>query len=223
MRVLIATGGECHLTGAFAAALKEFDPELTIAADAGLEYIWQLGMQPDILLGDMDSLGEEKLGEARAKGLMPRLFSSHKDQTDTELALSAALELAGPEAAIRVIGAGGGRTDHTYANLLLLSRYRHQAEFWDAYSRIRMIRGPKRLEVEKPCWMRADRAVYYSFLPFGTGISALSLQGFEYPLQGASLQADAVIGISNQLAPGCERGVVTLESGLLLCMASQEA
>lgn len=220
MRVLIATGGSCHVTEEFRQAIIEWDPELIIAADSGLRHLLQMQIRPHLLLGDMDSIDPALLAQAQSMGLEPRVFPSHKDETDTELALSIAMEEAGEDAVIRIIGGTGSRVDHTYANLHLLNRYYAQVQLWDADSVLWILHGPVCASVSKPGWFSKSKTAYVSFLPFGTAVRQVSLKGFEYPLDGYDMDANAVIGTSNQLR--ALQGQISFTEGTMLCSIVQE-
>ena len=62
-------------------------------------------------------IAPELLEQARHSGVEPQICPSHKDETDTELALSIALEKGGSQPELRLIGAFGSRMDHSLANL----------------------------------------------------------------------------------------------------------
>ena len=220
MRILISTGGSCCVTEAFRRELYKWKPDLVIAADSGLRHLASLGLKPDILLGDMDSIAPELLEQARHSGVEPQICPSHKDETDTELALSIALEKGGSQPELRLIGAFGSRMDHSLANLHLLNRVRSQAEFWDGLSRIQILQGPAAVTVERPSWFAPEKPAYVSLLPYGGPVGDITLSGFEYPLLHYEMDENAVIGISNQLTG--VRGTVEFASGRLLCASVQE-
>lgn len=205
---------------AFRQALLDWEPDLIIAADSGVRHLLEMKLVPGLLLGDMDSIEPRLLEEAYGMGLEPRIYPSHKDETDTELALSIALEEAGADAQLRVIGASGTRVDHTQANLHLLNRYYSQLEFWDGGSRLWILHGPAVDRVARPDWFCESRTTYFSFLPFGSPIRSITLEGFEYPLDHYDMDINAVIGTSNQLKESCGR--VSFDRGTLLCCAVQE-
>jgi len=89
-----------------------------VCADGAARHVLALRFTPDLVVGDLDSLSTENqqtLTEAR----VPFLKSSpHKDKTDGELALQAALT-RNPER-ITIFGMDGGRFDMVYVNLSLL-------------------------------------------------------------------------------------------------------
>jgi len=74
---------------------------------------------PDVLVGDMDSVAPNVLAELESSGCAVMRYSPRKDETDLELALTEAVERGATD--IVVLGATGGRVDHTIANMMLLS------------------------------------------------------------------------------------------------------
>ena len=93
--------------------------DLLLAADGGAHHALALDLVPHVVIGDLDSLTED--GQARLRSAGAR-FITHpkaKDETDLELALTYAIQQGAEE--ILILGALGGRLDHTLANLLLLT------------------------------------------------------------------------------------------------------
>ena len=85
--------------------------DLVIAADGGLRHVQKLGITPDIILGDFDSLGYVPEGAA--------VFPVEKDDTDAMLAVRRGLALGCREFVVYG-GMDGPRLDHTIANLQTL-------------------------------------------------------------------------------------------------------
>ncbi len=92
---------------------------LVIAADGGLAHADALGVSPDLIVGDMDSVSPELL--ARYAGVERETHLERKDQLDLELALEAAV--ARGATTLRIVGAFGGRLDQSLAALLIAARY----------------------------------------------------------------------------------------------------
>ena len=122
---LIITGGIFDLPEQRAA-----DADFIIACDRGTRYASELGIRPDLLIGDFDSETApesleltERHPEERIpweKGISPEgteviRYPSDKDDTDTMLAVREALRRGYRE--ICVLFALGGRLDHLYANI----------------------------------------------------------------------------------------------------------
>ena len=80
---------KCYITGAADFAPARFKPEpgdLVIAADAGITHLERLGVKPDLVLGDFDSLGHvPDLPDVEVSPV-------RKDDTDSMLAARRALE-----------------------------------------------------------------------------------------------------------------------------------
>jgi thiamine pyrophosphokinase len=85
--------------------------DLIIAADAGYLTAQRMGITPDVLLGDFDTLGTENIPEGIECLRMP----AEKDDTDTQLAVQVALERGATE--IVIVGGLGGRVDNFPAQL----------------------------------------------------------------------------------------------------------
>ena len=85
------------------------DGDIIIAADNGLKTLKALNIQPDIIIGDFDSLGYVPKGDNVIK------HPIIKDDTDTLLCIKKAFELGFRY--FEIFGCLGGRLDHTFANI----------------------------------------------------------------------------------------------------------
>src|SRR5688572_1592542 len=122
------------------------EAELRIAADGGARYLQALGVLPDLVVGDMDSLAPQALDALAALGVPLERHPAEKNETDLELALLRAVERgAGP---ITVLAALGGRPDQHHANLLLLAHARlrgHDVRLLDGPWEIRLVQGEQEI------------------------------------------------------------------------------
>jgi len=92
--------------------------DLVIAADGGGMVLFRLEALPDIVIGDMDSIGKGELESFQKGGVEIITRPRDKDYTDTELAFDLAIDRGSDE--IIILGALGARMDHALANLSLL-------------------------------------------------------------------------------------------------------
>ncbi len=117
MNVLILTGGLYPSKANLDLYLCTADPiDFVIAADSGFDTAVELGIECNIVIGDMDSiLNKDKLKKIPKSSVIE--FSKDKDYTDTELALFEAKKRGSTH--ITLVGADGGRLDHTLALLKL--------------------------------------------------------------------------------------------------------
>ena len=123
--------------------------DLRIAADGGYAALRALGLRPEVLVGDFDSLSGEALAAAAAEGVEIVRLPVRKDETDAEAAV--ALALARGCAAIDLMGAFGGALDHELGNVAVLRRL--------AAARRRSTAPRPRALGRRAARPRADRAV----------------------------------------------------------------
>ena len=91
-----------------------------VAADGGARHAAPLGLAIDQWVGDGDSLDAAARAELAASGVPMTLAPTDKDESDTELAVLAAIDRSATS--IVLLGAHGGlRLDHALANVALLS------------------------------------------------------------------------------------------------------
>ncbi|MEM7345081.1 MAG: thiamine diphosphokinase, partial [Chloroflexota bacterium] len=91
-----------------------------ICANGGTRHAITLGVTPNIIVGDLDSLSPDLYRRLKTAGVQFETHPADKDQTDLELALQVAIH-HGIEA-IDLIAVMGGRVDQSLANLMLLAR-----------------------------------------------------------------------------------------------------
>jgi thiamine pyrophosphokinase len=210
-RAVIFTGGRL---GAW--ALDKLRPDdYLIGADRGAEFLLAHGRVPDLAVGDFDSIPPDMLSRIRNAARETISFDAvDKDWTDTELALREALNRGFRE--IRIAGGLGSRFDHSLANVHLLRQAMEreaQAVLEDEHNEIRLCGGECRLEAD-------SRFPYVSLLPLTSTVTGVTLEGFRYPLNRATLRIGWSIGVSNILES--DAGIITLSEGLLLVIRSRD-
>lgn len=188
--------------------LEETGAAHILAADGGALNALKLGLAPQTIIGDLDSLSAEQLEEFSAAGAEILRFPMEKDETDLELALRWCADKGA--SAIVVLGALGGRFDQTLANvhLLALPDLRDiQIELVDGEQNIRLLR-PGTHNIEG----RIGDTI--SLIPLGGKASGITSRGLKYPLRDESLEFGPARGISNVMR--CDSAGLELRSGLLL-------
>lgn len=196
--------GKCVIFGAadFDAPAAPIGPDdLLIAADGGLVHLEKLGLTPQIILGDFDSLGYVPTGAA--------VFPVEKDDTDTMLALRCGLDRGQREFHIYG-GMDGRRLDHTMANFQSLAFLRrHGANgFLIGQDFIATV-----IQNESVTFPRADAGLLSVFC-LGSDARGVTLQGLQYLLDKHTLTCDFPLGVSNHFIGEC--GKVSVENGTLL-------
>jgi thiamine pyrophosphokinase len=185
-------------------------PDLVVAADGGLAHAVHLGLEPAIALGDFDSLDPAALTAfvaAHPEATVRRYVHETKVETDAELGIVAAAEAGATE--IVLTGVLGGRWDHSFANLLLLTHpllARIPARIVTADTEVFLLRG----HAIRQLWGRPGDLV--SLLPADTA-EGVTISGVQYALLEETLYGGFGRGVSNvmQHPPAS----VSVRSGLL--------
>src|SRR5690625_2380553 len=95
--------------------------DVWIGADAGAEYLLNIGLPVSYAVGDFDSLSEEKRKSIRSQVEHFQTFKAEKDVTDMEIAIDQAMDLNADK--VYIFGATGGRLDHELINMQLLLKF----------------------------------------------------------------------------------------------------
>ncbi len=207
MRAVIFANGEFQGTWDRDAS----QPDLIIAADGGSLHCRRLGLRPDVIIGDLDSLNLEEVRTFEAAGVKVMRYPTRKDYTDLELALLYSKEQGCTQ--ILVLGALGSRWDQSLANLLLPASASFSdlsILFVDGPYEIQLLRSRQTLE------LTGKTGDTLSLIPIGGDALGISTRGLEYPLSGETLFFGATRGVSNNLTS--QNASIYLENGFLLCV-----
>ena len=206
-RAIIFANGLLADPAAARAAIRPSDQ--IIAADGGLHHLQALGLQPHVLIGDLDSIGPEEARQAAASGVRLERFSPRKDQTDLELAVQLAMRDGATD--ILIFGALGARWDHTLANLLLLAH----PDFRSA--RLRLMDGTQQIYlIQGQATIEGQPGDTVSLIALTGDARGVTTEGLEYPLARGRLAFGSTLGVSNVLL-GLTASV-RVEAGLLACI-----
>ena len=214
MKYLIVCGGE--IDGDFAERLiMSSGFEVIIAADRGMDFLYEHKITPDIIVGDFDSVKNEALSYFKEKGMSDiHVLNPEKDDTDSECALQIALDHGADH--IIIIGATGTRIDHVLGNISLLGKAMSEgkrAELLDTHNRIRMI--DNELEIEK----NKQSGKYVSIIPVCKN-NKITLEGFKYPLKDYTFEGFNTLGISNEIVDDIAK--ITVNEGQYIVIESKD-
>jgi len=183
--------------------------DVLVAVDGGLQHLTALGLQPKVLIGDLDSITTEEVHRLEKAGCTVLKFAVEKDETDFELALDWAVRQGFSE--ILVLGALGGRLDQTLANLFLLG--------WErlAGCQVSLVSEDTIVQVIRhQAEITGSPGDTISLLPLHGPVHGISTRGLKYPLHGETLFPERSRGVSNVMTG--ERVHISLDEGLLLCI-----
>ncbi len=175
--------------------------DLIIAADGGLAHTQALGLHPNIVLGDFDSLGYVPAGA--------QVYPVEKDDTDSMLAVRKGLE-AGFRRFVLYGALDGPRVDHTLANFqTLLYLAEHGARGYLVGKR-QTVTAVKNSCVQFPAGFSGTVSVFC----LGADAKGVTLRGLHYGLENGTLTSSFPLGVSNHFTG--EAASITVESGSLL-------
>ena len=90
-----------------------------ICADGGANSALKMGLIPDVIIGDLDSISPEALKEFKSVSKIIRL--KRQNDTDVEKCLKYAIRKKYDEALL--LGATGNRLDHTFCNIGIVLKF----------------------------------------------------------------------------------------------------
>ncbi len=210
-RVVIIANGDLEDLDFYQRLIKADD--FIVCVDGGSGHALDLGLKPDLVIGDLDSLRADD--QVKIKQLKPQLIKhpAAKDKSDLELAIDKAVEMQPDQ--ILIIGAlGGARADHAFVNLLLLHfplSHDIPACIVDRRQEIRLVKSEVVIE--------GSTGDYLSLFSLVAESSGIFTEGLKYPLRGGSLYFASTLGLSNELAES--RAKITITSGLLLVIRTR--
>ena len=193
---------------------------LLIAADGGLTKLEAMGLVPDIIIGDFDSLGYvPEYADANADDNDGKVIPGkteiltlpvEKDDTDMEAAICAAWSEGCRT--FRLYGAYGDRPDHFLANLQLIAelcRCGADAQITASEFTVYAITND-RID------LNGNDGDIFSVFTLEKEAKGVSISGnVKYPLDGAVLTNNCSLGVSNQLT-GTEASIEVSDGTLLI-------
>jgi thiamine pyrophosphokinase len=193
-------GGEYPRRKLIEGHIKEFG--FIIAADSGIHVVEEYQLNPDLIIGDMDSIKDLSILNSYSKGKIVR-YNHDKDETDTEIAIRKAYEMRASD--ITIIGGGGGRLDHLIALLYLFDRGKRPHRW---FTRRDMV-----LSIENEVKIQCIPGEIVSFFPVGTESATMSSSGLKWPLDSLEWNRGE-FGISNIAIE--DRVTVRMKTGRLV-------
>ncbi len=188
--------------------------DIILCADGGTRLALALDLTPTAVFGDLDSLAGADRAHIESVGIPIHQFPRDKDQTDLELTLLHALTQQ--PGAILIIGAMGGRLDHTLGNISLLADPRLtdiDCRLDDGVEEVLLCRGHSAIH-GKP-------GDLVSLIPWGNAVAGVRTEGLRWKLAGDALDPDKSRGISNEMLGSTAS--VQVESGRLIIVHSRRS
>ena len=207
MRAIVVANGYIEDDESYVDFIREDD--LIIAADGGTEVALELGLEPSVVVGDLDSLPDDLRAQLEQRQVEFVVHPAQKDETDTELAIRYALQAGASE--VVLLGAVGDRLDHTLANVLLLAMpelERVPATLLTGTTQLWLLRGGAQLEFD------GEEGDIVTLLPLGRDAEGVTTTGLQWALDHATLSFGPARGVSNVMT--ADSASVRLAEGMLL-------
>ncbi len=155
------------------------DSDLIIAADGGYNVLSEAGIKPDILVGDLDSLSLNII-DLMPPDIEVLRHPREKDFTDAELAVMEAMGRGVDD--VLLLGALGGRTDHTLANLALMAAHPESV-------RAQAPEGPVRcVTLAQPFRMDLPAGTLVSLSSWAGPVEGVTTSGLAHTLEDETLE-----------------------------------
>jgi thiamine pyrophosphokinase len=181
---------------------------LVVAADGGARYALAAGLVPDLIVGDMDSLGEDLARKIEDRGAELQRHPARKDKMDGHLAVLAAWERGATTADF--VCAAGGKPGAVFAvpHILLAAERTglHSTVFADWGRMFVLEAGTRTVE--------GSVGDSVSVFPLAGPATDVTLEGMAYPLQNARMRPGDTLGFHNELIG--REAKVSVRSGALL-------
>lgn len=183
--------------------------DFILCADGGYAHARKMGLLPDLLIGDFDSMRIPEDAGCEIDSYPPE-----KDDTDMLLALKSGLERGFRN--FLILGGLGGRLDHTVANFTVLAyaaAHHAKAVLRDEKNAVILLRNAEM--AIPPC-----PGFKMSVFPYGGSAHGVSLRGVKYPLKDYDMDPYCTLGVSNEILPS--GAAVSVKRGTLLLLFSKD-
>lgn len=222
--IVIIGGGNINTSFA-----KEFIDRLDksslsiMACDSGYENCLAIGLEPDIVIGDFDSISKEAYEKLQHSNAEVIKLNPVKDDTDIEAAVNIAIHKTSFGEFIYILGGTGKRLDHFLGNVNLLGMgclKQRKVVIVDEYNYIQMISAGQVLDLSRE-GEEAQFGHYVSIFPYGGKATGVTMTGFKYPLENATIEGFNTLTVSNEITE--EVGSISLKEGYLIVCETRDA
>lgn len=191
MKICIVLNGEIKDYDYINRIVRTGSYDYIICSDGGANHAYNMDILPDYIIGDLDSIDKNIIEYYKSNNIKFEKFPTKKDETDTELCIELSDKLKAKE--IHLIGALGGRIDHTIANINLLYYIRKRGII------------PKIISEKEEIYIAMNEELIIdgeigdtiSILPIKNDAKDVTLKNLEYPLKNYDIKFSRPLGISN--------------------------
>ncbi len=188
--------------------IKTSEEDIIICADGGYDALIYTSIVPDVVIGDFDSLKSSVPKEIEVVK-----YPTDKDKTDLEICIDYALERGCDT--IFMLGALGGRIDHTIGSLCAMKYVLERG------ASPMILNGKSRIYlIDNEIQISRDNFDYVSLIPCTDKVTGITTTGLKYELNNDELLKSNSLGISNEFYGNT--ATVKIENGLLYVICTEE-
>ena len=191
-KVLILAGGPLINESYLREVVGTFDKIL--CADSGADYAYKIGLIPDIVFGDLDSISGKALEYMNRHDVEIDVFPVEKDMTDSELCLSFVTKELDPEKIV-IVSSLKGRFDQTLSNAQMALAYSTPSVpviFTDGDTFVYPLLS------DSPVKFNVNGSEVISIIPASPVVSGVQTSGLYYELSGQDLHHGSSFSVSNK-------------------------
>lgn len=212
VRTIIISGGDTNKENLEKEILKNNYINI-IAVDKGLEILDKCNIKPNYIIGDFDSLNEKIFQKYKEESNIEIIkLNPEKDYTDTHMAIKLAIQLNSTD--ITIMGSIGNRIDHTLSNIHILKETLTReinCKILNENNSITLINKTTIIKKEYP---------YVSLIPLTTTVEGVTLKGFKYSLNNATMKIGESIGVSNEQIE--DEAIIQIKEGILIVIQAKD-
>ncbi len=205
-RAFIFANGEFKNPDNYRSLIQKGD--FLVAVDGGIKHLLTMNLTPDLAVGDFDSITSDEMRFIEDHKVRKVQLEREKNETDLEVAIQTSIRKGFTE--ITLLGALGGRLDHTLENIFILTKPEWKNinfVILEGNQEIFLIRN------EKSFFSTLDDIV--SLIPISTKVTGVKTEGLMYKLLDENLYRKNARGISNIAISN--QVSIKINSGILLC------
>lgn len=208
MRAVLIGAGELN-----SEVIERRENDVVIALDGGLVYCEKMGICPDYIIGDFDSLPLER-AEVLTKYPQDRVMRLPCEKDDTDML--AAVKFAADKGVTDFViyGGLGGRLSHTIANiqcLMYLKEHGMTGVLMDEKTKLFLLQN-ETYQFDK------EESGYISIFAYSQCVSGLTLINLKYELEDAVLTSAFPLGVSNEFVQGKAAEISVIDGTLLVVL-----
>lgn len=202
MNILIVANGTIKNRNFYKKIIKKAN--IIIAADGGADNCIKLGVSPNYIIGDLDSISNK--AEEKFKKII--IHDINQNTTDLEKAIALAKKLGCKS--LTIIGAIGSRIDHTLSNIITLFKTKIPSRIIDESNEI--------FAVEKKIEIKGKKGDVVSIIPVSR-VEGLTYDGLKWNVKNKNVDSGWT-GTSNIMTGS--KATISLKSGKIIVIKSKE-